>query len=119
LYKIYQMKIAIATNDRITIAERTGRAAEFAFYTINNGVIESVDYKKNSHTHHGHGKNGHNHEHGNHSHKEIVSQLQGVDVFLVRAVGKNMRRDLKEGNIHYQLVKIDAISEILADYLKS
>jgi len=113
------MKIAIATNDRISIAERTGRATEFAFYTINNGVIESVDYQKNNHSHHEHGKNGHNHEHGNHSHKEIVSQLQDVDVFLVRAVGKNMRRDLKEGNIPYQLVKIDAISEIIENYIKS
>jgi len=30
-----------------------------------------------------------------------------------------MRRDLKEGNIPYQLVKVDAISEIISDYLKS
>jgi len=119
LYKNYQMKIAIATNDRITIAERTGRAAEFAFYTIKSKEIESVVYQKNNHKHHGHGGHGHNHEHGEHSHKDIVLQLQGVDVFLVRAIGKNMRRDLKEGNIPYQLVKIDAISEILADYLKN
>ncbi len=113
------MKIAIATNNRTIIAERTGRATEFAFYTIKNGEIESVIYQKNKHTHHDHDNHDHNHEHGNHSHKEIVSQLQGVDVFLVRAIGKNMRRDLKEGNINYQLVKIDTISEIISDYLKS
>ncbi len=108
------MKIAIATNNRTTIVERTGRAAEFAFYTIENGEIKSVVHQKNKHTHHNHDS----HEHGVHSHKEIVAQLQGVDVFLVRAIGKNMRQSLKEGNIPYQLVKIDVISEIITDYLK-
>ena len=104
------MKIAIATNDRITIAQRTGRANEFAFYTIKNGKIDSVLYQKNNHTHH---------DYGDHSHKEIVSQLKGVDIFLVRAIGKNMRRDLKKENINYQLVKIDAISEIISNLLKA
>jgi len=114
------MKIAIGTNDRTTIAQRTGRAAEFAFYTIQNGEVTSVEYQKNSHTHHGHGgKHEHTHEHSNHSHEEIVTQLKGVDIFFVRAIGKNMRRDLKEGNIPYQLVKVDAISEIISDYLKN
>jgi len=114
------MKIAIATNNRTTIADRTGRAAEFAFYTIKNGEVESVEYQKNTHTHHGHdGKHEHIQEHANHNHKEIVTQLQGVDVFLVRAIGKNMRKDLKEGNIPYQLVKIDVITEIIDNYLKN
>ena len=113
------MKIAIATNDRISIAERTGRAAEFAFYTIKNKEIESVVYQKNNHKHNGHGGHGHSHEHGNHSHKDIVLQLEGVTIFFVRAIGKSMRQSLKEGNINYKLVKIDAISEILADYLKN
>ncbi len=115
------MKIALATNNRTTIAERTGRAAEFAFYTIKNGEVGSVEYQKNTHTHHEHGDHGHghNHDHANHSHKEIVDQLNGVDVFFVRAIGKSMRKSLTEGNIKYQLVKIDTISEIISDYLKS
>jgi|LGVF01.2.fsa_nt_gb predicted Fe-Mo cluster-binding NifX family protein len=108
------MKIVIATNNRTTIAKRTGRAAEFAFYTIENGEMKLVVYQKNKHTHHVHGS----HEHEAHSHKEIVTQLQDVDIFLVRAIGKSMRQSLKEGNIPYQLVKIDAISEIISEYLK-
>ncbi len=144
------MKIAIATNDRKNIAKRTGRAAEFAIYTIENGEIQSTDYQKNTHTHHddhdrnegnhrqehggghghGHGNShgehhhhhdnhDHNHEHGEHTHDEIITQLKGVDILFVRAIGKYMKKDLQNGNIPYQLVKVDDITEIISNYLKS
>ena len=45
------MNIAIPTNDRKSIAKRTGKASEIAFYTINNGTIISVTYTKNTHSH--------------------------------------------------------------------
>lgn len=125
------MTIAIPTNDRKTIAKRTGRAAEFAFYTIEDGAINSVAYQKNTHEHHDHNRNegnhrhgghgnGHKHgkEHGNHSHDEIVTQLKDIDLFLVRAVGKHMKRDLEKGNIPYKLVKGEELSEIISNYLK-
>ena len=128
------MKIAFPTNDRKTIAKRTGRAAEFAIYTIENGENNSVDYQKNTHEHHdhkpkegnhrqGHG-NGqglgpqHKHEHGEHTHDEIITQLKDIDIFLVRAVGKHMKRDLEKGKIHYKIVKGEEISEIISNYLK-
>jgi predicted Fe-Mo cluster-binding NifX family protein len=127
------MIIAIATNDRKTIAKRTGRATEFAFYHINNGEIQSIDYQKNTHEHHDHDRNeghhrkgqgshghghGHHHDHGNHTHDEVVNQLKEVDIFLVRAVGKHMKRDLENGNIPYQLVKEENITEIISNYLQ-
>ena len=138
--KQQNMKIAIATNDRKTIAKRTGRAAEFAIYNIENGAIQSIDYQKNTHTHHddhdrnegnhrqghsggnGHGhhhNHNHDHEHGEHNHDEIINQLKEIDMFLVRAVGKYMKKDLVRGNIPYQLVKKENIEEILDDYIKN
>jgi len=138
------MKIAIATNDRKTIAKRTGRAVEFAIYHIENREIISIDHQKNSHTHHddqarnegnhrqgrggghghGHGEHHHdheehNHEHGAHTHDEIITQLKGVDILFVKAIGKYMKKDLQNGNIPYQLVKDENISEIISNYLKS
>jgi len=125
------MIIAIATNDRITIAKRTGRAKEFAIYSIENREIQSIDYQKNTHEHHnhdrkegnhrqGHGNGeGHGLEHGEHTHDEIITQLKDIDIFLVRAVGKHMKRDLEKGNIPYKLVKGEEISEIISNYLKS
>ena len=127
------MNIAIPTNDRKSIAKRTGRASEFAFYTINNGEIKSVTYKKNTHSHDDHDRNeghhgenenhnheGHNHEHHEHeehNHDELLEILTDIDLLLVRAVGKYMRKTLQKGNFKYQLVKIDDISEILKAYL--
>lgn len=125
------MKIAIPTNDRKSIAKRTGRALEFAFYTIENGEIKSVTFTKNTHSHddhdknegHHHGENEdqkheeHHHEHGEHNHDELLDILINIDILLVRAVGKYMRKTLKKGNINYKLVKIDDISKILKDYL--
>ena len=133
------MKIAIATNDRKTIAKRTGRAAEFAIYNIENGEIQSIDYQKNTHTHHDdhdrnegnhrqghggghgqlHGEHEHHHEHGAHTHDDIITQLKGIDMLLLKAVGKYMRKDLKRGNIPFQMVKENNIKEIISNYLKS
>jgi len=85
------MKIAIATNDREHIAKRTGRASEYAIYTIENGKVTDVQYEENQHHHdddhdrsegnhrqvegfgHGHGDHnrqgeGHGNGRGNHQH---------------------------------------------------
>ena len=139
------MKIAIPTNDRKTIAKRTGRATEFAIYHIKNNEIQEVAFIKNTHSHddhrsdegnhkkqggeHGKGQGGgghkrnhdhnHNHEHGEHNHDELLTLFEKVDILLVRAVGKYMRKTLQKGNVNYQLVKIDDISEILESYLEN
>ncbi len=145
------MIIALATNDRKNIAKRTGRAKEFAFFTIKNGKITDIRYEKNSHEHHdhdethqpnhrrtagygqglrlgrgygrkqGHGKHHHDHEyhqHDEHHHDEVIEQLKNVDMFLVRAVGKYMRKDLENGKIPFKTVtKEDDIIKIVENYL--
>jgi len=118
------MKIAIPTNDRISIAKRTGRAEEFAIYIIEKGEIVALDYQKNTHSHddgtseHHHDAH-HSHEHGEHNHDELLEIFKHIDVLLVRAIGKHMRTTLKKGNINYQLVKIDTISDLIENYLNS
>jgi predicted Fe-Mo cluster-binding NifX family protein len=139
------MLIAIATNDRINIAKRTGRAREFAFFTIKDSEIIDVRYEKNNHEHHDHDdhepnhrqvqgrgrgqgrgqghhhheEHHHEHEHGEHSHDEVIEQLKDVDIFLVRAVGKHMRSDLEKGKIPFKVVtKEDNIVKLVENYLK-
>jgi predicted Fe-Mo cluster-binding NifX family protein len=129
------MKIAIPTNDRKTIAKRTGRAEEFAIYQIENAQILGVTYIKNTHTHEDQGNNykgqhqgkdkkhhenhNHAHEHGEHNHDELIALFKDIEILLVRAIGKHMRNTLKKGNINYQLIKIDLISDILEQFLKA
>jgi predicted Fe-Mo cluster-binding NifX family protein len=117
------MKIAIPTNDRNSIAKRTGRATEFGIFTIENGEIQSVEYLKNTHSHVDHDRSEGKHhakskEHEEHNHDELLILFKNIDVLLVRAVGKHMRQTLKKGNISYKLVKIDTISEIISNYLE-
>ena len=114
------MKIAIPTNDRITIAKRTGKATEIAFYVIDNGAIKSVTYTKNTHSHDDHGRNDVNYnldEREELNYDKLLDILIDVDLLLVKAVGKYMKKTLQKANINYQLVSTDAISEILKDYL--
>ena len=113
------MKIAIATDDRIHIAKRTGRAAEFALYEIENGEIIRTDYLKNDHSHHEHHHHHdehESHEHG-HSHTEIVSQMKGVDVFLVNHLGPHFKVEVEKAGIPYKMVKGESIAEILKEYI--
>jgi len=117
------MTIAIATNDRKNIALRTGRAKEFAIFSIANNTIISVDYQENNH-HHNHDEHDHHNHNGNaqgkkhnHSHDEMIAQLKDVSIFLVHKVGKHMKRDLEKGNIPYQLVNGISIEEIIASYI--
>ncbi len=135
------MKIAVATNNRKTIAKRTGRASEFAIYHIDNNQINRIEYRENKHAHHHHdddehqpheGRHGrgdghghgrrhheHHHEHGHHSHDEVVETLKDIDMLLVRAVGKYMRQDLIDGKIPFQRVAGENISDVIQNYLKS
>lgn len=115
------MKIAIPTNDRNSIAKRTGRAAEFGIFTIKNKKIQLIEYVKNSHSHDNHNHNEENHynsdKHEEHNHDDLLILLKDIDILFVRAIGKHMRQTLKKGNIPYQLVKIDNISKIISNYL--
>lgn len=108
------MKIALATNDRKNIALRTGRAKEFAIFTIENSEITKVDFKLNKHEH-DHDVDEHGEEH-DHSHKEIIDLLLGIDLLLVRAIGKHFKRDVKNANIEFKVIKIENIEEALRSF---
>jgi len=115
------MKISFPTNDRKTIAKRTGRCEEFAIYDIVDGEIKSVDYLKNTHEHH-----DHNHEHKQkkdhgerqHSHSDIMNLLKDIDLLIVGRVGKYMKKDIQTSGLKYQLTKKTSIVEAIQEYFE-
>ena len=123
------MKITFPTNDRKTIAKRTGRCKEFAVYDIENNTVKSIDYLKNNHEHHdhghghgdghGHGREDHAKGEGEHSHEEIGEILNDTDVLIVGRVGKFMRKALIGFGIKYHVSKNPNIDEALEEYLKA
>lgn len=104
------MKIAFPTNDRKTLAQRTGRCKEFVIYTLENKQVVDTKYFENTHTHHDH---KHGEEEHSHSHNEIVQILEGIDVLYVLKIGKHMKRDLENGKINYKITQNENIEEIL------
>ncbi len=101
------MKAAFATNDRKTLAERTGRAKEFVIYEIAGSKIINTEYFENKHEHH------ENEDEHNHSHKEITNILKEIDILYVSKIGKHMKRDLEEAGINYVITNETKISDIL------
>jgi len=121
------MKISFPTNDRKTIAKRTGRCEEFAIYDVEKGEIKNVDYIKNTHEHHDHDHgDGHGHGGGHkkgqgerqHSHSDIMDLLKDVDLLMVGRVGKYMKSDILTSGLKYQLTKKIDIEEAIQEYFE-
>ncbi len=107
------MKIAIPTNDRKNVAERTGQASEFVVFTIENRNVIQTEYRKNTHTHEPH---AHGHTE-NHSHDDVIDILKDIDMFYVRKVGPHMTESLEEGKIPYTILdQTFTVSEVVAKY---
>ncbi len=105
------MKIAFATNDRKTLAERTGREKEFVIYELSENKIVNIEYFENKYEHH-EDENEHNH-----SHKEITNILKDVDILHLTRVSKHMKRDLEKAEINF--IKTDKlkISDLIDKHL--
>ena len=110
------MKIAFPTNDRKTLADRTGRAKEFVIYELSSHEVINVEYHENTHEHHDH---SHDDEHGHgHGHKEITDNLLDIDFLFVKQVGKHMKKDLVGNGIEFKKTDKSIIQEIINDLLK-
>ena len=74
-------------------------------------------HQKHSHTiglNDGFKKSEHVHEHG-HSHKEIVDQMKGVDLFLVTHLGKHFKVEVAAAGIPFLIVKDTLIADIIKE----
>jgi len=107
-------KICIPTNDRKTIAHRTGRAKEFVFYEIKNKKILNTFFVQNPHREHRH---EHEHDESEHHHNEIIEILKDVDLFVVKAVGKFLKKDLDEAKVNYVRTDKENLEEILESFI--
>lgn len=114
------MKISFPTNDRKTIAERTGRAKEFVIYDIEDLQITNIDYRENRHKHHEHGDGHSQHKgEGMHSHQEIIDLLRDVDLLVVVRLGRFLKKDLLDNKVNYQIIKSIAIEDALNECLNN
>lgn len=107
------MKIAIPSNDKETLAERSGRAKWFLIYKIENKEIVETKIKANNHEHHQHNEE---HEHG-HSHADMIQMLSDCDLMITKRVGPHFGKELKAANIKVEITQKTLISDVLKPFL--
>jgi predicted Fe-Mo cluster-binding NifX family protein len=110
------MTIAVPTDDRITLAKRTGQASYFAFYRVKDGRYDQAFFRENpqKHEHHHHGKDEHHH-----SHPEILELLKEVNVVLVLNIGKFMKADLESNGIRYEKIRETSLEKAVENFLNT
>jgi len=94
------MKIAVASDDKINIANHFGRTLGFLIFEIEDNKIAAKQYVENNFTGHAQGQHhDHHHEQGhNHSHKGILSALHDSQVVISRGMGRRLYIDFQQAN---------------------
>jgi predicted Fe-Mo cluster-binding NifX family protein len=93
------MRIAVASDDGVSIAGHFGRCAGFIIFDIENEIPRKLDYLANTFGHHSHGECDHQHEGGHHGHDAFADALQDCQVVLCRGMGRRAVMDLEARGI--------------------
>lgn len=103
------MKIAIPSNDKENIAQRTGQSKGFMVYELIDKTIVSSEYRENKMDEHD--------EDAEHSHQQIIDLLRDVDILFVAAIGKFLKKDINNSTINYQIAKEEKLAQIIETFL--
>jgi len=93
------MRIAVASDDGVSIAGHFGRCAGFIIFDIENEIPRKLDYLLNTFGHHNHGECDHQHEGGHQGHDAFVDALQDCQAVLCRGMGRRAVMDLEARGI--------------------
>jgi len=95
------MRIAIPSDDGITIAIHTGRASGFIIYEISDKQATRLEYRTNRYTGHALGqcKEGEDHSNHHHSHDSLLDALTDCQAMLAHGMGPRLVQDLALRNI--------------------
>jgi predicted Fe-Mo cluster-binding NifX family protein len=94
------MRIAIPTDDQISISAHTGRCAGFVVYSIDDHHAKKEEYRENTaghDHHHAHGEDTEAHHH--HDHHGMIELLRGCDTVLAMGMGPRLVNDLEAEGI--------------------
>ncbi len=135
------MKIALPSDNQQTIAAHFGRTKGFLVFQVENGEVQSKEYRQNTFTGHAKGlhvdhdhehdhKHGHGHAHGQHDghghgnghghghdHGGIIKGLADCEVVIAKGMGKRMLVHFREANKQALLVKVDNAEEAVKEFL--
>jgi len=114
------MRIAVPTDDGLSISEHFGRSAGFLVFETEDGRIAASELRKNQGTHsHDEGNCGGDHAPAPHNHASIVLSLAGCGVVICAGMGSRAADALKQAGIREVVfTHPGAAAEAVEAYLK-
>jgi predicted Fe-Mo cluster-binding NifX family protein len=104
------MKIAVASDDQITISEHFGRACGFMVFEIKNDIILKQEYRENI------GKStGECHSC---DHDTMIRNIKDCDVVISYGMGQRIYTDLIKNNILAIVTDERTVTDAVNQYLK-
>ena len=105
------MKIAIASDDEIHIANHFGRALGFVIFEIENNVILNREYRKNLGKHTG--------ECGSCDHDTMINNIKDCNVVISYGMGRRIFPDLSKNNLKAVVTDVDVVDEALKRFINN
>jgi predicted Fe-Mo cluster-binding NifX family protein len=105
------MKIAIASDDEIHIADHFGRALGFVIFEIENDIILNKEYRKNVGKHTG--------ECGSCDHDMMIDNIKDCDVVISYGMGRRIFADLSKNNLQAFVTDVDTVDEALKRFINN
>ncbi len=105
------MRIAVASDDGVSIAEHFGRCAGFIIFEYASDEIREIENRPNSHSHH-HDQHscadqGGHHEAANHGHESFLAALGDCQVVICKGMGRRAVMDLESRGIKPAIIAND------------
>jgi len=108
------MKIAIASDDGVTVAEHFGRTRGFVVVEVENQVVKSSEYRENTFTNHSMGKEGTD---SDNPHSTIISALSDCKAVISRGIGRRLLDDLTSYGIKAFITDELVVNKVIGLYL--
>ena len=111
------MNIAIASDDRVTIASHFGKTRGFVIFNVEGEKIINQWYRENTFTGHARGLSGHSH--GMDKHGPILEALKDCNVVISRGMGRRIYDDLQQAGIEVFITDESNAKTAVELYLKN
>ena len=111
-------KIAMPSDDQVTIAGHFGRTKGFLIFDVEGEKVENKIYVENNFTGHAKGQH-HDHQHDHqHSHGGILQALKDCKVIIARGMGRKLLNDFEIHNKEVFVTDTSSAVEAVDQYIK-
>ena len=109
------MKVAVASDDGINVAQHTGRCRGFVIYEITDTTANRLEHRVNGYTAHTQGQCQGEHAHApgesHHSHGPLVDALADCTALVTRGLGARLIVDLAMRGIQVHMCPTESADE--------